>query len=43
MTVFGWLIGAGQLLLQQGPLAVNLGLLGAGLLAVPWWLKALRN
>jgi len=43
ITVFGWLVGAGQLLLQQGSLTVNLLLLGAGIAAVPWWLKALRD
>jgi Na+/proline symporter len=43
ISVFGWLIGGGQLLLQQGHPGLNLGLLVAGCLAVPVWLRALRH
>jgi len=43
ITVFGWLIGTGQLLLQQGSLPLNLLLLALGVAAVPWWLRALRD
>ena len=42
-SVFGWLIGGGQLLLQQGSLAVNLALLVLGAAAVPVWRRALRQ
>ena len=42
-SVFGWLIGGGQLLLQQGSLGLNLALLVAGVAAVPIWLRALRH
>jgi SSS family solute:Na+ symporter len=41
-SVFAWLIGSGQLLLQQGSVAGNLLCLGVGAVAVPWWWRALR-
>lgn len=43
ISVFAWLIGSGQLLLQQGSVLSNLCLLVAGLVVMPGWLRALRQ
>jgi Na+/proline symporter len=42
-STFAWLVGLGQLLLQQGSVIGNLSLLVAGALLTPWWWRGLRG
>ncbi|MEJ2604125.1 MAG: sodium transporter, partial [Gammaproteobacteria bacterium] len=42
-SVYAWLTGIGLLLLQSAPVWVGIGLVSAGTLVTPVWLRALRR